>query len=184
MPFDRLRWLLAAALAMAGVALGVWVLAGRDSGQKTVEIRYQPADIRVYVAGAVQRPGVYPLQDGDRVLDAVNAAGGFADGADQLAVNLAQRVHDEDKVVVPRQGETPPTVVTQASGSSSQLIDINTATAEQLDGLPGIGPAYSQRIIDSRVSDGPFVSPDDLLTRKLVPRSTFEKIRPLIRAGP
>lgn len=184
MPFERWRWLLAAALALAGLAIGVWALAGRDNGQRTVEVRYQPADIKVYVAGAVQRPGVYPLKDGDRVLDAVNAAGGFADGADQLAVNLAQRIHDEDKVIVPHQGEALPPVGGPAGGSASQLVDINTATAEQLDALPGIGPAYSQRIIDSRTTQGPFASPDDLLTRKLVPRSTFEKIRPLISTGP
>ncbi len=64
-------------------------------------------------------------------------------------------------------------------------VNINTATKEQLDALPGIGPVYAQRIVDSRASAaGPVASPDDLLTRDLIPRSTFEKIRPLITTGP
>lgn len=182
MPWERLRWPLAAALALAGTALLVWFFA-RGDDPPPVEIRYQPAEIKVYVAGAVQRPGVYTLNDGDRVQEAIAAAGGFADGADQVAVNLAQRVRDEDKVVVLRQGESPPAPLPSTSALLTEPVNVNTATLEQLDALPGIGPVYAQRIVDSRAAQGPFQSPDDLLTRKLVPRSTFDKMRPLITVG-
>lgn len=184
MPLDRLRWPLAAALALAGVALAAWFLSGRGSRNDAIEVRYDAAEVKVYVAGAVRQPGVYSLWDGARVVDAVAAAGGFADGADQLAVNLAQRVRDEDRVIVPRQGDPPP-VSSSASpvAGSGELIDLNSAPADLLDTLPGIGPVYAQRIIDSRASQ-PFASPDDLLSRKLIPRSTFDKIRPLVTVGP
>ncbi len=182
MPWERFRWPLAAALALAGAAILVWFLARRDD-PPTVEIRYQPAEIKVYVVGAVQRPGVYTLSDGDRVQEAVAAAGGFADGADQVAINLAQRVHDEDEVVVLRQGESAPEPQPSASALLTEPVNINTAAVEQLDKLPGIGPVYAQRIVDSRTAQGLFQTADDLLTRKLIPRSTFEKIRTLITVG-
>ncbi len=182
MPWERVRWPLAAALALAGTALLVWSLARRDD-PPAVEIRYQSAEIKVYVVGAVQRPGVYTLNDGDRVQEAVAAAGGFADGADQVAINLAQRLRDEDKVVVLRQGESAPEPQPSAGALPAEPIDINIATVDQLDTLPGVGPVYGQRIVDSRTAQGLFQSPDDLLTRKLIPRSTFEKIRPLITVG-
>ena len=82
---------------------------------------------------------------------------------------------------MPRQG---PPAAGVAGATATAKIDINTATAQLLDSLPGIGEVYSQRIVDSRAVNGPFVSIDDLLEREIIPRSTFEKIKDLITVGP
>lgn len=141
----------------------------------------QPAGspIRVHVAGAVDEPGVYGLREGDRVLDALSAAGGPTDAADLDALNLARRVHDEEQVVVPRRTGSI------AGGAAAPLpsgakVDINNANEAQLDQLPGIGEAYSRRIVDSRKVDGPFRSTQELVDRRVLPRATYEKIRDLI----
>ena len=145
--------------------------------------------IQVYISGAVAKPGVYEMADGDRAIDALYEAGGPNADADLEAVNLAGRLHDEDQVRIPRIGEPATSVSSESSGPGSNAIsgpvDINTASAEELDSsLPGIGEVYSNRIVQSRVADGPFAVPDDLLARGLVPRGTFEKIRDLITVGP
>jgi competence protein ComEA len=142
------------------------------------------AEIMVHVAGAVATPGVYVLHDGDRVVDAVETAGGPSADADLVTLNLARRVHDEDQVVVPRVGEQSATSQVAGASASGAPIDINTASAAVLDSLPGIGEVYSSRIVDSRVADGPFQSTEDLVTRKLIPRATYEKIQPLITVSP
>jgi competence protein ComEA len=148
--------------------------------------------IEVYITGAVLQPGVYEMADGDRVVDLLQAAGGQAPDANLEALNLAVRLHDEDQVTVPRIGQA---AVSSGitNGQSSAVagatndgapININTASASELDALPGIGEVYSQRIVDSRTTVGPFVAADDLLNRQLIPRATFEKIRDLITVGP
>ena len=182
---DRYRGpILLALTALVAVGLVTFILQQRD-GPRPLEIRFdepgEGADIKVHVTGAVLRPGVYDLREGHRVADALEAAGGPSEDADLIALNLARRVHDEDQVVVPRQGQT----VSQVAGSSqTQRVNINTASAELLDSLPGIGEAYSRRIIESRNDDGPFESPEDLVGRKVIPRSTYEKIKDLITVGP
>lgn len=182
---ERHRDLLTATLAAAlAIALILLVLEWR-SGPEPLEIHFPdspPAgsEVQVYVSGAVERPGLYALYDGDRVTDAIQAAGGPAADADLEAMNLAQRLHDEDHVTVPRVGESP----SPAAGVSnpSHLIDINNASADLLDTLPGIGEVYSQRIVDSRTNEGPFETTEDLLERDLIPRSTYEEIEDLITA--
>ena len=121
------------------------------------------------------------FKDGDRLVDALDAAGGPSDDADLAGVNLAKRLHDEDQVVVPRLGQ-----VAAVAGATAvkAKIDINTADASTLDTLPGIGAVYSQRIVDSRTTAGLYQSVDDLVDRKLIPRSTLDKIRDLISVGP
>jgi competence protein ComEA len=141
--------------------------------------------IEVYITGAVARPGVYEMKTGDRVVDVLQLAGGFTSDADPDAVALAKRLADEDTIVVPRVGQVSSDDTAGPSVAGTSVININRAPAEALDdALPGIGPVYSQRIVDSRTIDGPFVSPDDLLARGLIPQSTFEDIRELITVGP
>lgn len=152
---------------------------------KTAEPRQ--TGLKVYVTGAVAHPGVYPFRDGERVEDALKAAGGTLADADLSRLNLAQRLRDEGYIVVPRQGETP---VPGASGvspsggasSSSQSgkLNINTATLAQLDALPGIGATYAQRILDYRAQNGPFQTVSDLADKKLVPQGTLDKIKDTI----
>jgi competence protein ComEA len=142
------------------------------------------SEIMVHVTGAVATPGVYALHEGDRVVDAVEAAGGPSSDADLVTLNLARRIHDEDQVVVTRVGEQPGASQAGSTSANGAPIDINTASAAVLDSLPGIGEVYSNRIVDSRVANGPFQSTEELVTRKLIPRATYEKIKLLITVSP
>jgi len=181
------RSVILSALAAAVVAGLVILLLQHRGGRQPLEIRFDDpasggAALEVYVAGAVQNPGVYAFKDGDRLVDALDAAGGPSDDADLAGVNLAKRLHDEDQVVVPRQGQASSAVA--GATAVKQKIDINSADAATLDSLPGIGAVYSQRIVDSRTTAGSYESVDDLVDRKLIPRSTLDKIRDLISVGP
>ena len=157
------------------------------------------APIRVHVTGAVARPGVYELREGDRLAEALDAAGGAAAGANLEGLNLARRVRDEEQVVVSQRpgaattttgpGASSTSVTTTGAGASANLspgakVDINTANEAQLDQLPGIGEAYSRRIVDSRKLDGNFKSTEDLVTRRVLPRATYDRIRDLISVSP
>jgi competence protein ComEA len=140
------------------------------------------APIRVHISGAVARPGVYDLRSGDRVTDGVSAAGGFQANADTDALNLARRLRDGEQVVVPlRRVASAPAAAPLGPG---ETLDINQATEAQLDLLPGIGEAYSRRIVDSRRVDGPFKALEDLLTRNVLPRALFDRVRDFLRIGP
>jgi competence protein ComEA len=129
--------------------------------------------IVVDVAGWVRHPGVYQFHQGDRVIDAIRRAGGARPGADLTSINLAALLSDALQIVVGRVGAGGGPVSSVGGGSSgtsgtggtslSGLIDINSATLDQLESLPGIGPALGQRIIDYRQAHGPFHSIDDLL---------------------
>lgn len=126
----------------------------------------EAASLSVHVAGAVRAPGVYTFPPGARVADAITAAGGATAGADPNAINLARPLTDGERVYVPRKGETPPPDPSAAGGdpaASGGKVNINTASAAQLEALPGIGPALAQRIVDYRDKHGPFASPRDLM---------------------
>lgn len=116
------------------------------------------------VAGAVRRPGLYRLREGSRIDDAIAAAGGPTAKAQLDAVNLAAPIADGEQVVVPGRGVTgAPAASPPAAGSSpSAPLDLNTATAEQLDSLPGIGPVTAQKILDYRQAHGAFHSVAEL----------------------
>ena len=181
---ERYRWLVIGLMA-APLLIAIGVLVDRQlQGPQPLEINLgetpSASEIQVYVSGAVNRPGVYFLSDGDRWIDAVEAAGGPADDADLEAVNLALRLHDEDQVLVPRLGEQSNPHPT----SNEEKIDINSASAATLDDLPGIGEVRSQNIVDSRQRDGPFSRIEELVERKLIPQSVFDQIREQITVGP
>jgi competence protein ComEA len=183
---ERYRWLVIGLMA-APLLILIGIFVDRQlQGPQPLEINLgetpSASEIQVYVAGAVNRPGVYYLNDGDRWIDAVEAAGGPAPDADLEAANLALRLHDEDQVVVPRLGEQAVLASTQAP--QDELIDINTAPAYLLDDLPGIGEVRSQRIVDSRERDGPFSRIEELVERQIISQSVFDQIRDLITVGP
>jgi competence protein ComEA len=150
-------------------------------------------DVVVDVAGAVAHPGLYKLSEGSRVGDAIAAAGGYAGTVDaglaDRQLNLAAVVHDGDKVRVPMRGEAPAggEATTSApgggSGNGGGPIDLNHASAEELDSLPGVGPATAAKIIAAREQQ-PFGSVDELGTRKVVGAATLEKLRPLVTVRP
>jgi competence protein ComEA len=139
--------------------------------------------IRVHVSGEVVRPGVYDLLEGERVIDAIDEAGGATADADANAINLARRLRDGEQLVVPTRS-APRAAGTAALLAPGELVNVNTASAAQLDELPGIGEAYSRRIVDSRSVDGPFNSLDELVSRKALPAATLDKIRDLLTIGP
>jgi len=188
----RIRTGAVVVVLLAALALTVVISAVGSSGAST-EVPPAPvlasgpalsveAEIIVQVAGAVRMPGIYSLPTGARLLDAVAAAGGLTDDADASAVNLARAVNDGEQLVVPRVGEAPPEAApgAGASGSSSQLVDLNTATLEQLDTLPRIGPSIAQRIIDWRAENGRFTSVDDLAEISGIGDKTIESLRGLV----
>lgn len=149
-----------------------------------------PAPIQVYVSGAVVRPGVYALPPEARVVDALEAAGGPVEEADLVHLNLAQRVHDEEQVHVPRVGEptyrpaAPSTGAPNPAGEpAGALVNINTATVEELVSLPGIGSGYAQRIVDYRESNGPFQSIEEIQNVPGIGAVTFARIQALITVG-
>jgi competence protein ComEA len=115
----------------------------------------------VHVVGAVRRAGLFRLQDGSRVADAITRAGGATRRADLAAVNLAAPLVDGQQVVVPRRGP-PGTSAPPGAPASGSKVSLGAATVEQLDGLPGIGPVTAQKIVDWRTTHGPFGSVDDL----------------------
>jgi competence protein ComEA len=114
------------------------------------------AAIVVDVVGAVRAAGVVSLPAGARVIDAIRAAGGATAGADLSRLNLAAKLSDGARVAVPRVGENPP------AGGSAAPVDVNTATVDQLEALPGIGPTLAGAIVQERERNGPFHSVADL----------------------
>lgn len=140
-----------------------------------------PAAVIVHVAGAVTAPGVYELPTGARVESALLAAGGPTAEADPGALNLAALVADGERVYVPVVGEAPPPA--PAGGSTpapAGPIDLNRATVDQLDELPGIGPATATAIVDHRTANGPFASVEDLEAVRGIGPAKLDALRDLV----
>ncbi len=138
-----------------------------------------PVQLAVYVTGAVVNPGVYYLPDGSRVEQALQSAGGPTAEADLNRVNLARKVRDEEQVYVPEVGEESPPVPSSSSSDGGEL-NINTATATELETLPGIGPTLAQRIVDYREAHGPFAAVEDIMNVRGIGEGLFSEIRDLI----
>ena len=147
----------------------------------------------VHVTGAVSRPGVVTLPPGSRVTDAINAVGGASAEADTQQLNLARVLSDGEQIRVPRIGEVLPEPATQPGGNTapgartapgksgdggaSGTVNINTASASELEKLPGIGPALAQRIVEYRDSHGPFASVDSLTDVPGIGKAKLEGLR-------
>ncbi len=152
-----------------------------------------PAPLVVYITGSVAHPGVYSLPRLSRVSNAIDAAGGFLPDADQTAVNLAAKLSDGQKIVIPKinalaiaiPGNTPDVQQVSpqpglATPSSDNPLDLNTATLEQLDLLPGIGPTRAADIIAYRTQHGSFKTIDEIMNVSGIGQATFDRIKAMI----
>lgn len=193
---------LAAAAAGVLVAIGAVVLLLRPAGGAPAEVTLPragtaadpaptttttPPAVVAHAAGAVRAPGVYRLEPGARAADLVAAAGGAAPEADLQQLNLAAPVADGERVYVPRVGEVPPPPAAGPAGGGGAVggagdgpLDLNTATAEQLEELPGVGPAIAGAILDERERRGRFATVDDLLDVRGIGEARLEQLRDLV----
>jgi len=172
----------AAELGSGTVASGAPIepgAAAADSGKLVVD-----------VVGAVRRPGLYDLREGQRAADAVARAGGSTRKADLAAINLAAPLVDGTQILVPSRvsGATSGTALPTGSGGAiastssahSVKVSLSTATVEQLDALPGVGPVTAQKIVDYRTENGPFASVDDLDAVPGIGPARIENLRDLV----
>ncbi len=164
---QRLRIPIILILMVAIAAGATFFILKHNTSSHSIEIILPPpsCEIEVYVSGEVKFPGNYILDEGARVTDAIEAAGGFTPEADHSAINMAGALRNEAHVNVYRIGE------------ASQRININTAEAWLLDALPGIGEATAQAIIEYRTENGQFEEIADLKNIKGIGDSTFEKLQ-------
>jgi competence protein ComEA len=139
-----------------------------------------PSPLMVDISGEVMNPGLYTLPPNSRVAAVVEAAGGFTENADKASINLAAMLEDGDKVWVPAPGSTRSETLQIPSRTSNLLININTATAKELETLPGIGEVKANQIVAYRTQNGLFLSFDDLLNIPGIGPELLEKIRPNI----
>lgn len=230
---NRTVWALTTVTAVAALlAVGVWLNGYRSTptanspvnpvgvsnqpGADPLEPRLfgQSAPVRVHVAGAVKKPGVYTLPGWSRVIDALKKAGGAAANADLDAINLADPIRDGEQIRIPVKGQpetlpahqptpapapVPPTVGGRGMGrypfatgaatsgrakkaTPASPVNINTAGIEQLQTLPGVGPATAERIVQFRQEHGPFLKPEDLMNVKGIGEKKFARLQPMIAA--
>ena len=156
------------------------------------EAEAPPPDIVVHVTGAVVRPGVYHLPCGSRVADAITIAGGGLGTAALDSLNLARILSDGEQVCVltldqVASGAGPPAATagaaTGAGSSQGSKVNINQATAEELENLPGVGPATAQKIVEDRETNGPFAAPEDLMRVPGIGAKKFESMREYVVCG-
>ncbi|HEX9599798.1 MAG TPA: helix-hairpin-helix domain-containing protein [Gaiellaceae bacterium] len=186
-PFDRRR-----VLAVGVVALLVLVVAGKvflrparpvvpPPVRVSAAASHAPAPMLfVNVVGAVRRPGLYRLKDGARVADAVSRAGGPTPKAQIELVNLAARIADGEQIVVPRRGLASPSATASGGAVAAGPVHLNSATLEQLDALPGVGPVTAQKILDYRQQHGAFGSVDELDAIAGIGPARLEQLRGLV----
>ena len=186
------------ALAYGVAVLAFLVIAGRmtldgadepraePTASAALEVEEEPVrEVVVHVAGAVARPGLYRMPEGSRVDDAVLLAGGAKPKAALDVVNLAAPVVDGQQVIVPLQGVGGGTAA-PSSGSASEgdspgaKVRLNSATLEELDELPGVGPVTAQQILDYREANGAFRSVDELDAVPGIGPARLEQLRPLV----
>ena len=170
------------------LVLGVPRLLHRGAGQVAVPLLRPPrsapaaraSKLVVDVAGAVRRPGLHELAPGTRIADAVAAAGGATAKADINAVNLAAPIADGEQIVVPARGSGAAGASSGAAPSPTAPLDLNSASLEQLDALPGVGPTTAQKILDYRQAHGSFHSIADLDAVPGIGQGRIEQLKGLV----
>lgn len=189
----KIGWALLYGVVCGFLGAGLlWLIATRPSGEPiSLPPPPTPAPFKVHVLGAVEAPGVYEFRPGSRVAEALQAAGGLLDAGQTTRLNLAAPLEDGQQIYVPTAppegapgpdqlgpaGSTPPV-------TAGGRIDINSASAETLETLPGIGPVTAGKIVAYREENGAFREPADLLLVSGIGPATLERIEPLITVGP
>jgi len=193
-------WAVALGVVFGVLASGVILLASQPPRGHPIELLPPPTPvpIQVHVSGAVQNPGVYALPPGSRVQDAIEAAGGLTENADLSELNLAAPLEDGSLIRIPARQPTatpapkspsapqvtsPPAVESPPTEGETTLININTATQEELETLSGIGPVTAQKIIAYREENGPFTTIEEIQKVSGIGPVTFEKIKDFITVG-
>ena len=189
---------LVAALAAVIAAVGVWrerpvpepapvlplVTAAAPAGPSDTSPPGATPEVVVSVAGRVARPGLIRLPDGTRVADALAAAGGALPGTDLMGLNIARRLSDGEQLLVgvaPPPGQPADGAALGAPAGTSQKVDLNAATLEQLDVLPGVGPVTAQRILDWRAAHGRFTSVNQLREVSGIGQARLARLKDLVR---
>lgn len=179
-------------LLIAGLAVAVVVsllgsagttstIAVPSSAPATTPVDGSGAVVYVHILGAVVSPGVYQLREGDRVIDAVASAGGFTPTADPRGVNLARFVVDGEQILVPELGAVVPAAPDSgAGGQETGKVNLNTATSDELEELPRVGPELASRIIAWRDENGPFAAVDELMNVTGIGEKTFDALKDLV----
>ena len=148
--------------------------------EKTEESTTLEAVIFVDIKGEVKKPGVYQMKVGDRVKDALEAAGGLTEEADSQKVNLAKRLEDQMVIVVPKVGEEVeeiPAGETSKEATKEGKVNINTATVEELKTLKGVGEKKAEAIIEYRKKNGSFQTKEDLMKVRGIGKKLFESFQ-------
>ena len=172
---------------LAVVAFGTYIFSSGGGQDSTVKIDKSELSaetdknivspkIYVHVAGSVKAPGIYQLDSGTRVYDAVLAAGGFTPKANQASVNMARALTDGEQLVI----SAGPSGAVFEGAVSSSLISLNQASSSQLEDLPGVGPALAGRIIDWREANGGFKAKEDLLNVAGIGDKLFASVKDLV----
>jgi competence protein ComEA len=169
---------------IASIAVGVGVMAYRHffavsnsdiiiETPKFAQANLPAPQVLVHISGAVRKDGVYKMELGDRLLDAIKMAGGALPSADLSAVNLAEPVKDGVKIIIPVKQE----VLERGSGTSSGKVNITAADENALDSLPGVGPSTAKAIIEYRRTNGPFTRLEQIMEIPRFGKAKFERIK-------
>jgi competence protein ComEA len=187
LPIPRRHALLLAATLLVLLAIAGRTLAGADDRAAEPPAELVPtkpaavaAVVVVHVAGAVRQPGLYKLKEGQRIADAIARAGGATAKADTAAVNLAAPLADGMQVLIPSRVAGAPGAAAGGSAVSGARVSLSSATVEELDELPGIGPVTAQKIVDYRMKNGGFRSVDDLDAIPGIGPARVEQLRDLV----
>ena len=183
---SRTRTLAIAALALCALVLGGKLLSGSDGAGTEPAVTLErtsgeaPRRLVVHVVGAVRRPGLYRLREGSRISDAVRRAGGATGRADLALVNLAAPLADGTQVVVPARAPAAAAATGAGPPAPAGPLHLNTATAEQLDELPGVGPVTAEKIVAYREQHGAFSSVEELDAIPGIGPARLEQLRELV----
>ena len=196
MVLEKREWIIISIITfILGILVGNYAF--KSSNNNLINIEDQEPKIYVDIAGEIKFPGVYEIENGDRVFQLIEKAGGATENADISSINLSKKLTDGEKIIIFAKrnlidSETTSSSTTQSNTSSSvnsptkksNLININTASQKELEELSGIGPVLAQRIIDYREKNGYFSTIEDIKKVSGIGDKRFEAIKDSITVGP